>query len=122
MNTQTASAPRLYKPETAVRVDNDVFLGSPLPPEEPVAKNPPDGAIVDYYLPSAAKMVELEITDSTGKLVRHFSSPPKKGTASSADGHRRTLDAEANLVGEYRWCSSLRVGSALGEFRCERRH
>ena len=78
MTAQTAPTARLYKPETAVRIDNDVFLGSPLPPEEPVAKNPPDGAIIDYYLPTAAKMVTLEITDSSGKLVRRFNSAPKK--------------------------------------------
>ena len=34
----------LFRPATAVRVDNDVFLGSPFPPEEPIVKNPPDGA------------------------------------------------------------------------------
>jgi photosystem II stability/assembly factor-like uncharacterized protein len=75
--SQVASA-QLYKPGTAIRVDNDVFLGSPLPPEEPIAKNPPDGAIVDYYLPSAAKSVTLEISDSNGKLVRRYSSGQKK--------------------------------------------
>jgi hypothetical protein len=69
---------QLYKPATAVRVDNDVFLGTPLPPEEPTAKNPPDGAIVDYYLPSAVKSVTLEISDSSGKLVRRYSSGQKK--------------------------------------------
>ena len=62
----------LYKPATAIRVDNDVFLGTPLPPEEPTAKNPPDGAIVDYYLPSAAKSMALEIFDSAGKPVRRY--------------------------------------------------
>ena len=69
---------RLYKPATAVRVDNDVFLGSPLPPEEPTSKNPPDGAIVDYYLPTAAKSLALEISDSSGKLVRRYVARPKK--------------------------------------------
>ena len=47
-----AAKARLYRPATAVRVDNDVFLGSPFPPEEPMAKNPPDGAMIDYYLPA----------------------------------------------------------------------
>jgi len=31
-----------YRPGTAVRVDSDSFLGSPLPPEEPTAQNPPN--------------------------------------------------------------------------------
>jgi photosystem II stability/assembly factor-like uncharacterized protein len=70
--------PRLYKPATAVRVDNDVFLGSPFPPEEPAAKNPPDGAMIDYYLPSKAAEVKLEISDSAGKLVRRYRSGDKK--------------------------------------------
>jgi photosystem II stability/assembly factor-like uncharacterized protein len=73
-----SSAPRLYQPATAVRIDNDVFLGSPLPPEEPVARNPPDGAVIDYYLPSPARKVTLDILDPSGKLVRRFSSDQKK--------------------------------------------
>ncbi|HUI84088.1 MAG TPA: hypothetical protein VL240_07690 [Candidatus Binatia bacterium] len=73
-----ASGPRLYRPATAVRIDNDFFLGTPLPPDEPSAKNPPDGAIVDYYLPSAAKSLTLEIFDSGGKLVRGFTAGPRK--------------------------------------------
>jgi hypothetical protein len=71
---------RLYPPATAVRVDNDIFLGSPLPPEEPAAKNPPDGAVLDYYLKSPAKQVTLEIYDPGGKLVRRFLSGAKAPT------------------------------------------
>ena len=43
------------------------FLGSPFPPEEPLAKNPPNGAVIDYYLPAKAAEVKLEISDSAGK-------------------------------------------------------
>jgi photosystem II stability/assembly factor-like uncharacterized protein len=68
----------LYKPETAMRVDNDPFLGTPLPPEEPQAKNPPDGAILDYFVPSAgAKTVTLQLLDAHGTVLRHFSSAEK---------------------------------------------
>ena len=67
-------SPFLYQPETTVRVDNDGFPGTPLPPEEPTAKNPPDGAILDYYLPTDARVVELMIYDHEHKLVRHVSS------------------------------------------------
>ena len=68
----------LYKPETAVRVDNDDFLGTPLPPEEPQAKNPPDGAILDYFVPAAgAQIVTLQLLDAQGKVLRHFSSAQK---------------------------------------------
>jgi len=63
-----------YRPATAVRVDHDNFLGSPLPPEEPTAKNPPDGAVIDYYLKSGAEHIKLEIFDQKQNLVRSFSS------------------------------------------------
>ncbi len=66
-----------FAPENTIRVDNDVFLGTPLPPEEPTAKNPPDGAIIDYVLNSAAKQVSLEIFDANNQPVRHVSSDQK---------------------------------------------
>ncbi|MHB8302631.1 MAG: WD40/YVTN/BNR-like repeat-containing protein [Acidobacteriaceae bacterium] len=69
-----ASAAWLYRPATAMRIDNDGFLGTPLPPEEPTAKNPPNGAILDYGIKSSARAVTLTIVDSSGKIVRHFSS------------------------------------------------
>jgi photosystem II stability/assembly factor-like uncharacterized protein len=68
----------LYRPETAVRVDNDGFPGTPLPPEEPIAKNPPDGAILDYYLPAEAHEVSIRIFDAHHQLVRHISSTKEK--------------------------------------------
>jgi hypothetical protein len=78
---QAAAAQReqayLYAPPAAVRVDNDGFLGTPLPPEEPQASNPPNGAIVDYYLRSDATNVSLQILDAQGRVIRHFSSQDK---------------------------------------------
>ena len=69
-----ASDPWLYRPATAVRIDNDSFPGTPLPPEEPTAENPPNGAMIDYFLPSGASTVRLEIFDAQQNLVRRFSS------------------------------------------------
>ncbi len=66
--------PWLYRPAIAVRVDNDFFTGTPLPPEEPTAENPPSGAMIDYFLPSAASAVRLEVFDSQQNLIRKFSS------------------------------------------------
>jgi photosystem II stability/assembly factor-like uncharacterized protein len=70
--------PYLFAPAVAVRVDNDVFLGSPFPPEEPMSKNPPDGAVIDYYLPAKAQKLTLEIVDAKGQLVRRFNSGEMK--------------------------------------------
>ena len=69
-----AAGAYLYRPETAFRVDNDSYPGTPLPPEEPTAENPPNGAIIDYYLKSAADHVKIEVFDQMQKLVTSFSS------------------------------------------------
>ncbi len=68
----------LYHPAPAYRIDNDSFPGTPIPPEEPTAENPPSGAVVDYFLKSAASDVSLEIFDAQKKLVRKFSSEDKR--------------------------------------------
>jgi hypothetical protein len=75
-----ASAAWLYHPAAAIRVDNDDFVGTPLPPEEPTAENPPNGAMIDYFLKSAASRVTLEVFDPEHKLVRRFSSEDQSAT------------------------------------------
>ncbi len=65
----------LYKPQTAMRIRNDMNPPTPWPPEVPAGKNPPDGAIIDYYLgPNTSGPVTLEILDSGGKLVHRYAS------------------------------------------------
>jgi photosystem II stability/assembly factor-like uncharacterized protein len=76
----------LYRPATAVRVDNDSFTGTPLPPEEPAAENPPSGAMLDYFLPSAAGVVRLEIFDAQQNLVRRFSAESHPSGNQSSQG------------------------------------
>ncbi|HEV2688201.1 MAG TPA: hypothetical protein VGV35_06595 [Bryobacteraceae bacterium] len=73
-----ASDAFLYKPLTATRRNYEAFQGTPLPPEIPKAQNPPDGAILDYYLKSATTgEVTLEILDAKSQLVRRFSTNDK---------------------------------------------
>ena len=74
LDARKASGPWLYRPAPAVRVDNDSFSGTPLPPEEPAAENPPSGAMIDYFLPSPVSAVRLEVFDAQQHLVRKFSS------------------------------------------------
>ena len=69
-----AASAWLYRPAPAIRVDNDTFVGTPLPPEEPTGENPPNGALIDYFLKSPAQSVQIEIFDSRQNLVRKFSS------------------------------------------------
>jgi photosystem II stability/assembly factor-like uncharacterized protein len=76
LNAEVAGADAfLFKPETAIRVRWNMNTDTPLPPDEPAGQNPPDGAILDYYLGAAASgAVTLEILDSAGALVRRYAS------------------------------------------------
>jgi photosystem II stability/assembly factor-like uncharacterized protein len=73
---QTASSEAfLFKPQTAIRVRWNMNTDTPLPPDEAAAPNPPDGAIIDYYLGAGASgPVTLEILDASGALVRKYAS------------------------------------------------
>lgn len=60
-----------------MRVRWNLNTDTPLPPDEPAGENPPDGAMIDYYLDKPAKNVELEIRDGKGNLVRRYTSSDK---------------------------------------------
>ncbi|MEA2767012.1 MAG: hypothetical protein QOK07_3416, partial [Gemmatimonadaceae bacterium] len=65
----------LFKPKVTYRFRRNKNTDTPLPPEEPAGKNPPDGAIINYRLGSDARTpVVLEIANSAGIVVRSFSS------------------------------------------------
>jgi photosystem II stability/assembly factor-like uncharacterized protein len=68
----------LFKPAPAYRVKRSTWPDTPIPPDEPMAENPPNGAVIDYYLakPPAGPLT-IEILDSQGKLVRRYSSEDK---------------------------------------------
>jgi photosystem II stability/assembly factor-like uncharacterized protein len=68
----------LFAPGQAIRFRWNRNPDTPLPPEVPAGKNPPDGAIIDYYLAtSTTAPVTLDILDPTGALVRRYSSTDK---------------------------------------------
>jgi hypothetical protein len=70
-----SSGAHLFAPRTAIRVRRDENQDTPLPPEVPAGKNPPDGAILNYVLSAnSSGDIQLEICDEDGKLVRSFSS------------------------------------------------
>ncbi|HET9391961.1 MAG TPA: hypothetical protein VFO29_00370 [Candidatus Rubrimentiphilum sp.] len=76
--TSSALGVHLFTPATAYRVRRDTWTDTPLPPEEPAAKNPPDGAMIDYYLPQDAQgPVTIGVYDAAGNLVRQWASTDK---------------------------------------------
>jgi photosystem II stability/assembly factor-like uncharacterized protein len=66
----------LLTPAEAVRVRFDNDPDTPLSVDLPHTENPPEGAIIYYYLKSPAKNVSLEILDANKNLVRSFTSTP----------------------------------------------
>ena len=108
----------LYHPAAAIRVDNDDFVGTPLPPEEPTAQNPPNGASIDYFLKSAASSVTLEFFDAQHNLVRRFSSedqnPGKHSSIPVAERWFPQPEILAKTPGMHRFTWDLMWGSSGG--------
>ena len=77
--SQASEPAHLFKPADAIRVRRNTNGDTPFPPEVPHALNPPMGAIIYYTLggkPSGD--VSIEISDASGKVIRHMSSAPVK--------------------------------------------
>jgi photosystem II stability/assembly factor-like uncharacterized protein len=110
-----ATDAHLFTPAPAYRVPRDTNTDTPLPPDEPAAANPPDGAIIDYYLSHAASApVTLEILDARGRVVRRCSSADKPD-ATDAELKKqliplywlRPFRALASDAGMHRWVWDL---------------
>ncbi len=104
-----------YATATALRVDNDAFLGTPLPPEEPTAANPPSGAIFDYLLKVPAQTITLRIYDQHHTLLRHFSSGEKPAAHPPLPIAERWFPAPQVLqttAGEHRFIWDLATGES----------
>jgi photosystem II stability/assembly factor-like uncharacterized protein len=76
----------LFRPATACRVRQGRDQGTELPFDEPQAANPPEGAVIDYYLrDKPTTPVLLEILDADGRLVRRYSSDDKPHKTNPTD-------------------------------------
>jgi len=65
----------LFKPATGIRIRFGTNDPTPWPPEMLAGENPPNGAIVDYYLPNdAASEAKLEFLDAEKHVIRSYSS------------------------------------------------
>ncbi|HTJ42933.1 MAG TPA: hypothetical protein VL463_12605 [Kofleriaceae bacterium] len=105
----------LFAPAVAIRTPRSTYPDTPIPPDEPMAENPPTGAILDYYLATPAKSVAIEILDDKNAVVRRYASddPPEQTDeelaaqlipASWAAPRRRL----AITAGMHRWIWDLR--------------
>jgi len=68
----------LFSPQEALRWRWNRHPDTPFPPEVSGGTNPPDGAVIDYYLAANAQgPVTLEILEPSGEVVRRYSSTDK---------------------------------------------
>jgi len=71
----SSGATRLFPQAPAIRLHEPAFIGTPTPKDEPLAVNPPFGAMIDYNIDgSSAAPVEIAIYDQAGGLVNRFRS------------------------------------------------
>ena len=109
---QAKSNDVLLKPQRAWRFRWNKNTDTPLPADEPAGQNPPEGAILDYRLPTDAKEVTLEILDANGSLVRRYSSndpaPPPQDTGNAPAYWIRPLRALPARAGHHRVTWDLR--------------
>jgi photosystem II stability/assembly factor-like uncharacterized protein len=108
------SAAFLFRPADAYNLPPGSENGTPQPRDEPLAENPPYGAIIDYYLKSnAAGAVTLEILDPSGAVVRKYSSddratPVDPNTLNIPASWVRTPEPLSAAAGMHRFVWDLR--------------
>jgi photosystem II stability/assembly factor-like uncharacterized protein len=86
----------LFKPGDSYNYITAGDNGTPLQKDEPQAQNAPNGAVIDYYLRNAPSgPVTIEILDSTGKVLRTFSSAGL--TAEDTAGRRGGAGARTGI-------------------------
>jgi photosystem II stability/assembly factor-like uncharacterized protein len=120
----TPAAPRepmLYRPAAAYRMHRSTWTDTPLPPDEPLAANPPAGAIIEYFLPrDARRAVTLEVLDADGAVVRRYASDDAPEPSAEELARElippywiappRVLSAQAGM---HRWVWDLRYPAPL---------
>ena len=106
-------------PAQAWRVRWNKNTDTPLPPDEPAGQNPPDGAILNYWLPADAREVSLEILDAGGStVVRRYSSTisysilkPSASTSRATGSVRRSrCPRKRGSIGSSGTCTTLPRG------------
>ncbi len=112
----------LFSPAQATRVRFNMFSDTPLPPEEPAGQNPPDGAILDYWINQKANEVRLEIIGSDGAVIRKYSSEDKAAVIDTLSiPHPIYWIRPAQLLsseqGHHRFVWDLRYAEPIGASR-----
>ena len=105
----------LYQPATAYRVHTIPKSGDAPARLAFAGKNPPNGAVIYFYLKQAPKPelkqeVKIEILDAAGSVIRKYSSNKAEPLDEPLDPDDKKPEKQIKLG---RWFESFRVGSAL---------
>jgi len=116
LNIVSSKKVHLFQPSMATRVRFNMFSDTPLPPEEPTGKNPPDGAIIDYMLNEEGNTVTLEILDQKGNSISKFSNKDKEEELDSTKFQHPTYwlrpqERLGTTLGQHRFVWNLRYQS-----------
>jgi photosystem II stability/assembly factor-like uncharacterized protein len=104
----------LFRPADAVLLTPGSDNGTPMPKDEPLAENPPFGAMIDYYLKSnTSGPVKIEILDPAGTVIRTYSSEDKPAqinldTLNIPAYWVRQPETLSAAAGTHRWIWDLR--------------
>jgi hypothetical protein len=78
LNADSSADGHLFAPATALRVRWENYQDTPYPIETPAGQNPPDGAMIDYFLKSpVSNALALIVFDDKGNEVASYSSEAK---------------------------------------------
>ena len=104
----------LFRPARAIRIDNDAFSGTPVPPEEPQAQNAASGAYIDYFLANDSADATLTILNTQGNVIRRFRNKDKQPAVPAnlpiAPRWLHETPVLDGSAGMHRWIWDLRYG------------
>jgi photosystem II stability/assembly factor-like uncharacterized protein len=110
----------LFKPAEAILIPQNTDNGTPTQKDEPEADNPPNGAVIDYYLKAAASgPVTIEILNASGAVIRRYSSsdpPPVVDVSTLAVNlaWARPVEPLSAAAGMHRWVWDFRPDTPAG--------
>jgi photosystem II stability/assembly factor-like uncharacterized protein len=110
--TDASEGTRLLPAASAVRIHEPRFTGTPMPKDEPLAANPPNGAFIDYVIGAAARRVDIAVLDAAGAPVARFSSadpvtPPDLGKIESTPEWLPRAQPPSAAPGQHRFVWNL---------------
>jgi photosystem II stability/assembly factor-like uncharacterized protein len=109
----------LFKPAEAILIPQNTDNGTPTQKDEPEAENPPNGAVIDYYLKTAATgPVTIEILSGGTVIRRSSSSDPAPivdvNTLAVNLAWSRASEPLSTAAGMHRWVWDFRPDPPAG--------